>query len=109
MEFFKKHQIILFRTIGVFLLIVSLAAFFWTTPKQAYTDNEIAAANVARMEARIAGKLGGNTKANKADKSPFLKKFQDTREKQIRYALILMMIFGLGFLVYSFLSGKRDR
>jgi hypothetical protein len=85
-----------------------MAAFFWKTPKRGYTENEIAAANVARMEARIAGEIGGNTQTNKPDTSPFLEKFQDTREKQIRYALILMMIFGLGFLVYSFISGKKQ-
>lgn len=109
MEFFLKHQIVIFRTLGAFLLIVSVAAFFWTAPKKGYTENEIAAANVARMEARVASQMGGGaTKKSEPDASAIAEKLKNTRADQLRYTLIVMMIFGVIFLGYSFISGKKD-
>ncbi|QFR48526.1 hypothetical protein FJR48_01800 [Sulfurimonas lithotrophica] len=109
MEFFKKYQTIIFRSLGVLLLIVSIAAFFWTAPKKGFTENEIAAANVARMEARMAGQNSGVAQKEKPKHSPFLKTYKDTQAKQLRYALIVMMIAGIGFLGYSFLSKKEEQ
>lgn len=109
MEFFKKYQIIIFRSVGSFLFIVSVAAFFWTAPKKGFTENEIAAANVARMEARMAGQSSSSTQAQKPNKSPFLKTYKDTQAKQLRYALIVLMILGAGFLLYSFISKKGGK
>jgi len=105
MEYFNEHKIIIFRTLGSLMLVISLAAFFWTAPKKGFSENEIAAANVARMEARMAGQ-NGIAQKEKPKKSPFLKKYKDMQEKQMRYALIVLMITGGMFLLYSFL--KKD-
>ncbi len=106
MKFFIKHQKVLLRSVGGVLILVSFVAFFWTTPKKGFSENEIAAANVARMEASIAGKSSATSK-KRPEKSPFLDTYKQTQEKQIRYMLIVMMIFGIGFLAYSFL--KKDK
>ncbi|WP_373072500.1 hypothetical protein [Sulfurimonas sp.] len=109
MEFFLKHQIAIFRTLGSLLLVISIAAFFWTAPKKGYTENEIAAANVARMEARIASQMGGGgTAKREPDASEIAERFKNTREDQLRYTLIIMMIAGVIFLGYSFISNKND-
>jgi len=108
MEFFTKHQRVIFRSLGAIFLIVSIAAFFWTAPKKGFTENEIAAANVARMEARMSGQSSVIAQKEKPKHSPFLKTYKDTQAKQLRYALIIMMIFGIGFLGYSFISDKKD-
>jgi hypothetical protein len=107
MEFLIKHQTVLLRSVGAILILVSFAAFFWTAPKKGFSENEIAAANVARMEAKIAGSSSA-TSAQKPDKSPFLETYKQTQEKQMRYMLIVMMIFGVGFLAYSFLKKDKD-
>jgi len=102
-EIFLKHKTVVFRSLGAIMLIVAFASYFWTTPKKVITQNEIAAANVARMEARVVG--GGSTKENKPQSSSaeILKHLKDTQEAQTRYLSILAMIFGVGFLGYSFL------
>ena len=106
-ELFIKHKTVIFRILGALMLVVGFASYFWTTPKDALTENELAAANVARMEARAAGGSSTQQKPKKASESPFLKKYKETQEAQIRYLTILTMIFGVGFLVYSFVKKKE--
>jgi len=106
MEFFIKHQKVLLRSIGAVLIVVSFAAFFWTAPKKGFTENEVAAANVARMEAKMAGQSSSSS-SKEPKESPFLQTYKQTQEKQMRYMLIIMMVFGIGFLGYSFLSSKK--
>ncbi len=105
MKFFIKHQKVILRTLGSLLVVISFAIYFWTTPKKGLSENEIAAANVARMEARIAGQMGAAA-PQKPKHSPFLETYKQTQAKQLRYTLIIMMILGVGFLGYSFI--RRD-
>lgn len=107
-ELFIKHQTLIYRTLGALMLIVGFAVHFWTTPKKGMTENEIAAANVARMEARIMGGSSSSDVKQKPSESPFLKKYKETQEAQIRYATILAMIMGVGFLIYSFVRKKEE-
>jgi len=102
LEFFIKHQTIILRTVGSVLLVLSFVMYFWSSPKKGLSENEIAAANVARMEARVASQMGGATHKKKPDASQIAEKFKNTREDQLRYALIIMMILGVGSLGYSF-------
>ena len=107
MEFFLKHKIVILRTLGGLMLLVGFALHFWTTPKEGISANERAAANIARMEAKVKGNSPSSGKSTKKDDSNFLDKFKDTQEKQLQYLTILAMIFGVGFLGYSFMP-KRD-
>jgi len=107
-EIFLKHQTIIFRGLGAFMLLVGFVTYFWTTPKEALTQNEIAAANVARMEARVSGGSGGSTKKPKSSSSKFMEQLKDTQAVQARYLTILAMIFGVGFLGYSFVGKKKS-
>jgi len=104
-EIFLKHKTVIFRSLGAFMLVVGFASYFWTTPKKVLTQNQIAAANVARMEARVSG---GNAKHKKPESSSseILKHLKDTQEAQSRYLTIIAMIFGVGFLGYSFVGKK---
>lgn len=91
---------------GLLLLLVGFAVHFWTAPKEGLSEMEIAAANVARMEASVAG-VGSSSK--KAQSSPkFLEEFKNTQEKQMRYLTIIAMVIGVGFLGYSFMKPKND-
>ena len=89
------------------MLVVSFATHFWTTPKEVLTQNERASANVARMEAKVAGGSSSSKTTAKKDDAKFLQKMQDTQAKQLRLLTIIAMIFGLGFLGYSFVKPKE--
>jgi hypothetical protein len=108
LEFFIKHKILIFRSIGALMLVIGFVVQFWITPKVGYTKNEIAAANVARMEAKVAGGSGSSGKKPKHDTSKFLKELKNTQAKQKQYLTIISMILGVGFLGYSFLKKKED-
>lgn len=107
MEFFLKHKIVILRSLGGLMLLVGFALHFWTTPKEGVSANERAAANIARMEAKVKGNAPSSGKSAKKDDSKFLDKLKDTQEKQLQYLTILAMIFGVGFLGYSFMP-RRD-
>ena len=108
MNYFLKHKIVIFRTLGALMLLVGFAIHFWVTPKEGFSEAEIAAANVARMEASVKGHGGGAKKAHKPDTSKFLEEFKNTQEKQRQYLTIIAMILGIGFLGYSFMPKKED-
>ncbi|MGB3962396.1 MAG: hypothetical protein WBK95_09190 [Sulfurimonas sp.] len=107
MDFFLKYKTVLFRVSGAVLLLFALIAHFWMTPKEGLSEVEIAAANVARMEASVAGS-SQSSKAAKPDTSKFLEKFKSTQEKQMEYLTIIAIIFGSGLLLYSFIRPKSD-
>lgn len=105
MEFFNQNKIAIFRAMGALMLVIGFAAHFWVTPKEGVSANSIAAANVARLEAQVAG--SGSGSAEKKSDNPILQEYKNTRDKQIQYLTILAMIFGVGFLVYSFIKPKE--
>ncbi len=105
MEFFNKHKIVVLRSLGGLMLVIGFVIHFWTTPKEGFSANEKAAANVARMEAKVSGK---NTKSTQKDTDSFLKELQEKQAAQLQYLTILAMLFGVGFLGYSFIPKKED-
>ncbi|MEN4052606.1 MULTISPECIES: hypothetical protein [Sulfurimonas] len=107
MEFFKKHQKEIIRVVGALLLIAGFVINFWVTPQKAMSANEIAAANLARMQANV---VGSNTKQVKkqVDTSHISKALQATRKKQMKYLTIFSMILGALFLAYSFLKKEES-
>jgi hypothetical protein len=107
LEFFTKHKILIFRSAGAFMLLVGFVVHFWTTPKEGLTQNEIAAANVARMEAKVAGGSSSSKETAKTDDSKFLEELKNTQAKQLEYLTIIAMILGVGFLGYSFVKKKE--
>ncbi len=108
MEFFFKYKIVILRSIGAFLLILGFVVHFWAMPKTvAVSANDIAAANVARMEASISGHKK-STKTTKPNMSHFSKSLASKQQKQLEYLTIFAMIFGVLFLAYSFLKKEND-
>lgn len=104
LEIFIKNKKLIFRIFGVVMLMVAFVVHFWATPKGAMTTNEIAAANVARMEKHIEGKKA--EQQSQSAQSSFLKELKTVQAKQMEYLTIIAMIAGIGFLGYSFI--KRD-
>jgi len=107
MDFLLKNKTIILRILGSLMLVVGFAVHFWVTPKKGLTQNEIAAANIARMEAAVTNRGGQTSKSQKKDDAKFLETLKNTQIKQMQYLTIISMIFGVGFLGYSFIP-KRD-
>lgn len=108
MNFFLKHKIVILRSIGAFFLIVGFVVHFWAMPKTvAVSANDVAAANVARMEASVSGHTKSNKKT-KPNMSHISKSLMNTQQKQLEYLTIFAMIFGVLFLAYSFVKKEKD-
>ncbi|MEN8304321.1 MAG: hypothetical protein ABFQ64_09640 [Campylobacterota bacterium] len=108
MEFFLKYKTVIMRSLGALMLVVGFAIHFWATPKEGISANERAAANVARMEAKVKGESSAQSKSSKKSDSKFLEELKKTQEKQLQYLTIIAMILGVGFLGYSFMP-KREK
>ncbi|DAB29667.1 MAG TPA: hypothetical protein CFH84_08620 [Sulfurimonas sp. UBA12504] len=108
MDFFLKYKTVLFRVCGAVLLLFAFIVHFWMTPKEGVSEVELAAANVARMEASIAGS-SQSPKVAKPDTSKFLEKFKNTQEKQMQHLTVIAIILGSGFFLYSFIKPKKSR
>ncbi len=92
---------------GALMLLIGFVVHFWITPKEVLTKNDIAARNVARMEAKVSGGNSSGKKSTKKDDAKFLDKMKSTQAKQMQYLTIIVMIIGVGSLGYSFI-GKKD-
>lgn len=97
----------LIRSVGALLLLIGFVIHFWVAPKEGLSDLDIAAANVARMEASVAGK-STSAQSKTPSTAPFFEEFKNTREKQMKYFTILAMALGGIFLLYSFFQKGDD-
>ena len=107
-ELFLKHKVLIFRLVGSFMLVVGFMMYFWTIPKEVLTQNEIAALNVQRMEARTSGGSGSSKQTKQNSSSKIIEELKNTQKKQVQYLMIIIMIMGVGFLGYSFIKKKED-
>ena len=107
MEFFKQHQTMILRIAGGSILFIALVVHFWLNPKQGVSENEKAAANVARMEAKVQG-VGVAKQQKKPDISPFAQALKAKQKQHIQYMFILAMIVGGGVFLYSFIAKKEE-
>ena len=107
LKFILKHKTVILRSLGSLMLVVGFGVHFWVTPKEGLSANQKAAANVARMEAKVRGGSSSSSKSQKKDDSKFLEELKNTQDKQMRYLTILAMIVGVGFLGYSFMPKKE--
>ena len=46
MEYFLKHKIIIFRTVGALMLLLGFVIHFWVVPKEGVSEVDIAAASI---------------------------------------------------------------
>ena len=99
----KENKKVASKIMGVNFLVMALVLLFWSQPKEGMSEDEKAAANVARMEAQAS-----DNSQKKVSQSPsFMKDYKQTQKTQLRVFLIFMVISGTGFLVYGFLK-KED-
>ncbi len=99
----KENKRLASKIMGVNFLVMALVLLFWSQPKEGMSENEKAAANVARMEA----KASGNSQEKASQPPSFMKDYKQTQKTQLRVFLILMVISGAGFLAYGYVN-KED-
>jgi len=102
LEWVIQHQKKLSLIMGTLMLLGALGALFWKNEEGTSDELSRAAANVARMEARMQGNSAATTQKQNAH--PAVEAFYESREKQLRYLLIIVVIGGVGFLIYGFLK-----
>jgi len=108
MEYFLKYQQAILRVGGGIFLLLGFVIHFWSVPQEGMSQNQRAAANIARMEANVQGKSTAKSGKSKADSSKFLKELKEQQAKQIEYFTILAMLLGVGSLGYSFIKKKEE-
>ena len=106
MELFLRYKTLIFRIVGVFLILFSIVLQFWDNSKE-LSENEKAAIRVARMEASV--KTHSTTISSKPDTSKFVKNIEKAQEKQAQYITIFSSVFGIVSLLYSFLANREER
>ena len=104
-EFINKHKIIFLRSVGILLFLTGVVSLFWSKPEKAMTENEIAEANIARVEAALPKSASSAVK--KSQQSPFMKAYKEKQQEHIRYLVIALMVGGVLFFGYSFIK-KRE-
>lgn len=109
-EIFLRYRVIFFRVFGSLLLMAGFVVYFWSTPEEVVlSENDIAAINVARMEASVRGASSAEESINQPDISKIVDELKNAQEKQLEQMTLLAMAFGIGFLIYSFtLKGKKE-
>jgi hypothetical protein len=106
LDFFLKHQKIIFRTLGGAMLLIGFVVHFWLTPKDGISKNDFAAANVARMEASVSRSSSTEAQEKKSSATHIMSALEEQQQKQMEYLTILVMIIGISSLGYSFI--KKD-
>ena len=87
------------------MLLIGFVIHFWVTPQEGVSANEKAAANLARMEASVKGVATKQQKAKSAH-AKFMQELKKTRERQVEYLTIIVMILGALALGSSFIKPK---
>lgn len=108
LEYFEKHKQFIIRTLGVVMLIVGIIVNFWSKPEEKVSQNELATANIARMEASVKGSSPSTQLSSKQESSPYLDKLKAKQAEQLQYLTIFFMIVGVGFLGYSFIKKEES-
>ena len=98
-KFISKYQKFLSLGLGTLMLLGALGVLFWSNQNttQISKEEQYARANLARMEAKVQSTSSSHIKK----KSESLDDFYESRDKQLRYLMIVMVIGGVGLLGYG--------
>ncbi len=108
MQFFLDYRRVILRSLGLAILLIGLIIYFWEAPKKALSENDRAAARIARMEAKTNSITSKIKKSQEKDTSKFVEILKSTQAEQMKYMTVLAMLFGLGFLGHSFMPKKEE-
>ena len=102
-EWVKANKRVASKIMGANFLVMAVVLLFWSQPKEGLSENEKAAANVARMEAR----MSGTSVTKPSSQSNFMKEYRQSQKAQLQIFIVIMVVAGAGFLLYGFLK-KED-
>ena len=102
-EWVKVNKKLASKIIGANFLLMALVLLFWSQPKEGMSENEKAAANLARMEAKVSG----SSQKKASESSGFMEEYRQKQKAQVQLFLIIMTIAGTGFLGYGFFKKEE--
>ena len=88
-------------------MLIGFVVHFWIVPQKGLSENDLAAARVARMEVS-AHVIATSQVHTKHDASHILKKLKATQAKQMEYLTIFVMLLGGTSLLYSFIKKPKE-
>lgn len=107
-EWLIRHQKIVSRSVGILLILGAAVSLFWDMRGGGVSEEErLAAERVAQYEARMHAQMAGSQKKS-AEKPYFMEAYKEKQEQQLRYAVVIALTIGIGFVGYSFLR-KEER
>jgi len=99
MDIVKRYQKQLSLIIGVFFILLYIVLYFWDNKESTVlSENEIAARNIARMEARM------DSDRASAGSSEKYKRVKFEHKDQSQSFLILLLLFGVGLSGYGYIK-----
>ncbi len=104
LEWVKENKKLASKIIGANFLLMVLVLLFWSQPKEGMSENEKAAANLARMEAKV----NGSSQKKGSEPSSFMQEYKQKQKVQLQVFLIIMSIAGAGFLGYGFFKKEEN-
>ncbi len=101
-EWIKIHQKTMSLGLGALMIVGAMGMLFWSTMNTPVISQEEkhAQASIARMQARTKG----TSVTHSTTQTSTLEQYYKSRDQQLRYLMIVMIISGLGLLTYGFLK-----
>jgi len=99
----KQNKKLAMKITGVNFLLMALVLLFWSQPQAVMSENEMAAANLERM----ASKASGKSRKPASNAQNFKQAQAAHQEEQVRIFMIMMVLFGVGFLGYGFMQKEE--
>ncbi|MDD5716531.1 MAG: hypothetical protein PHW64_01910 [Sulfuricurvum sp.] len=105
-EWMRKHKQVLSISLGALLIVMAGMMLFWdNTGTPAASEAKRATQKVQSNPVVI---LGSSSSQTPSGESPIMKAYREKQAEHLRYTLIVMIIGGLGFMLYGWISKKRE-
>lgn len=107
MDWLKRHSKVLNFFGGIFLLLLTIALYLWTTSKTTAVSSGGKSAQERRMDRSVNGTgMGSKTAKKSSDMSILSRKIKNS--KQAENFLLFMMVLGFGMVTYSIYTKYKE-
>jgi short subunit fatty acids transporter len=96
-EFFKRHQTIILRVVGVFFVAMAVVSLFWDEKSKPQKK-----VSVYERNSKYSAKLKDIKKSAAQERKEAMERFKEHQAKQARFFLIFLVIAGVGMVGYTF-------
>lgn len=104
-EWIVNHQRKLSLGIGVVLILFALGELFWDNSSGGSGEKR-EVQSTQNGNARVIG--SGSSAPSPSAESPIMKAYREKQAEHLRYTLIATVMAGIGFLIYGWVTKKRE-